>query len=118
MGLIEKQSYESFWSFSSLNIIKFSGFNKSENNFIKCNLQNYPNCDIIKVYDKGGGVNENVIHSFVALCRREYENDYPYEKCEIAQLWAGTERRWGFKYQYSIKTEVIKIRRLSFATLL
>jgi hypothetical protein len=35
-------------------------------------------------------VNENVIHSFVTLCRRDYEQS-SYERCEIAQLWLGTE---------------------------
>ena len=90
MVLKNKKSYESFYSFSSLSVLRYSGFNKKENEFIECNLQNYPNCDIIRIYDKN--VNENVIHSFVALCRREYEQS-SYEKCEIAQLWAGTERK-------------------------
>ena len=88
MGLINKKSYESFYSFSSLRVIKYSGFNKKESELIECNIQNYPDCDIINIYDKN--VNENVIHSFVALCRRDYEKS-SYEKCEIAQLWAGTE---------------------------
>jgi hypothetical protein len=30
MGLIGKKSYESFWSFSSLKVIRFKGFNKDE----------------------------------------------------------------------------------------
>jgi len=88
MSLLNKKSYESFYSFSSLSVLRYSGFNKKEDELIECSLQNYPDCDLINVYDKG--VDENVIHSFVALCRREYEKN-AYEKCEIAQLWAGTE---------------------------
>ena len=91
MVLKDKKSYESFYSFSSLSVLRYSGFNKNESDFIECNIQNYPDCDIIDIYDKN--VNENVIHSFVALCRREYENNAGYEYCEIAQLWAGTERK-------------------------
>ncbi len=90
MALIGKKSYEDFWSFSSLSVIKYSGFDKKENEMIECSLSNYPDCDVIEVYDKAIE-NEKVISSFVALCRREYENNYGYDKCEIAQLWAGSE---------------------------
>ena len=89
IGLLGRQSYNSFWSFSSLKVVRSSGFDKQENSWIKCSLENYPNCDIIDVYDKN--VNENVISSFVALCRRDYENNAAYERCEIAKLLAGTE---------------------------
>ncbi len=100
MGLIGKRSYESYWPFTSLKVVRFSGFNKKEDDFIECNVQNYPNCDVFEIYDKNRllekdgdkNINENVIHSFVALCRIEFEQN-PYEKCEIAQLWAGSERK-------------------------
>ena len=88
MVLLDKKSYESYWSFSSLSVLKYSGFDKEAGALIKCTSQNYPDCDIYDIYNKNVG--ENVIHSFVALCRREYEQS-GYEKCEIAQLWAGTE---------------------------
>ena len=91
MGLIEKRSYESYWPFTSLRVVKYRGFNKKEKDFIKCNIQNYPDCDVFEIYDKKS-LNENVIHSFVALCRVEFEQN-PYEKCEIAQLWAGSKRK-------------------------
>ena len=90
MGLLNKKSYESFYSFSSLSVLRYSGFNKNESDFIECNLQNYPDCDIIKIYDKN--VKDITIHSFVAFCRRENEQG-PYERCEMAQLWAGTEKK-------------------------
>jgi len=90
MALQGKKVYENFWTFSSLSIIRTSGFSKNETQLTGCNLGNYPNCDIITIYDKNVA-NERAISSFVALCRREHENNYPYEKCEIAKLVAGTE---------------------------
>jgi len=91
MALIGKKNYESFWEFTSLKILRSSGFDKKESEMTKCNLGNYPNCDVIEIYDSGVS-NEKIIGSFVALCRRAYENK-PYTKCEIAQLWAGSERK-------------------------
>jgi len=91
MSLIGKKSYESLWSFTSLRVVKFSGFNKMEKDFIECTIQNYPDCDVFKIYDKKNP-NEDTIFSFVALCRVEFEQN-PYEKCEIGQLWAGSARK-------------------------
>ena len=88
MALIGKKSYDNFWDFSSLSVVRYSGFSKNESDFIECNLRNYPDCDIIRVH---GEKVKGEVHSFVALCRREYENNYGYEKCEVAQLWAGSE---------------------------
>ena len=90
MALKDKEIYEDFLEFSSLSIIKGSGFAKNETDLIECSLGNYPNCDIIKIYDKNIR-NERVVKSFVALCRREFENSAGYEKCEMAKLNAGTE---------------------------
>jgi hypothetical protein len=90
MALIGKKSYESYWSFTSLKVVRYTGFNKKEMDFIKCTIQNYPDCDVLEISDKN--LDENVIRSFVALCRVEFEQD-SYEKCEIAQIWAGSERK-------------------------
>jgi len=89
--LLNKKSYNNFWPFSSLSVLKSSGFVKDEKDWIECNSQNYPECDVFKIYDKG--IDERVISSFVALCRIEYENDRNYDKCEIAKLIAGSERK-------------------------
>ena len=90
MALIGKKSYESYWSFTSLKVVKFSGFNKDESKFVKCTIQNYPDCDIFEIYDKK--VNEDVTKSFIALCRIEFEQN-SYEKCEIGMLLAGSARK-------------------------
>ena len=34
---------------------------------------------------------ERTIESFISLCRKESENNYAYDKCEIARFIAGTE---------------------------
>lgn len=92
MALIGKKNYEKFWDFSSLSVLKYSGFNKNKSELIKCSLSNYPNCDLIEVYDKKISNYKN-IDNFVALCRKEYENDFTYNKCEIAKLVAGSKRK-------------------------
>ena len=86
----ERQTYNDFWQFSSLAVVKSSGFNKKWNELIECNSANYPNCEKFVVYDKNT-TNERVISSYVALCRKEIEETYTYDKCEIAKLFAGTK---------------------------
>lgn len=89
IGLIGNKNYQDFWPFSSLMIVKESGFNKSESKMTRCNAGNYPNCDVFVVYDKNK--NERAVSSFVALCRKDSENFKSYEKCEIAKIIAGSE---------------------------
>ena len=88
--MLDNQLYGNFWPFSSLNVIKNSGFGKSEEQLIKCNFANYPDCDLFEIYDKNVE-NERAIGSFVAFCRKEFLNSYTFEKCEIARIIAGTE---------------------------
>jgi len=88
--MINKNTYQNFWPFSSLIVIKSSGFGKSEEELIECNFANYPDCDIFRIYDKEVK-SERAIGSFVAFCRKEFENSYTYDKCEIAKIIAGTE---------------------------
>ena len=64
MALTGKKNYNNFWEFSSLSVVRYSGFNKKENEMIKCALSNYPDCDVIEIYDEEVG-NEKVISSFV-----------------------------------------------------
>jgi hypothetical protein len=87
---IDNNRYEKFWPFSSLRVIKSSGFGKDDSELVRCNFANYPDCDIFEVYDKDVS-NERAIASFVAFCRKEYENSYTYDRCEMARVIAGTE---------------------------
>jgi len=91
VSLIDNKNYDKFWSFSSLSVIKSRGFDKSESELIDCDEENYPECDRFIVFDKKV-VNEKQISTFVALCRAESELGRPYEKCELAEIIAGTEQ--------------------------
>ena len=88
MGLMKNKDYANFWPFSSLKVI--TNFEKPEEELIKCDSYNYPDCELFVIYDKNVK-NEREISNYVALCRVELENDYNYKKCEIAKLVAGTE---------------------------
>ena len=90
INLVGKDIYGGLWPYSSLRVIKFSGFNKEENELIACTKANYPNCDAFNVYDKEVD-NERAISSFVAICRKELENGYTYDRCETAKIIAGTK---------------------------
>jgi hypothetical protein len=89
IGLIKSSNYKNFWPFSSLMIVKYSGFNKNESQMIKCNSDNYPNCDVFSLFDKNKS--ERKVASFVALCRKELEGNRVYDKCEVARIIAGVE---------------------------
>ena len=90
INLVGKDIYGGLWPYSSLRVIKFSGFNKEEDELIACTKANYPNCDAFNVYDKEVD-NEKAISSFVAICRKELENGYTYDRCETAKIIAGTK---------------------------
>ncbi len=88
IGLMDNSNYENFWPFSSLSVVRYSGFNKSV--LRNCVGDMSDDCDRIVVYDKDI-VNEKKISNFVILCWTEYEDYYTYEKCEIAKIVAGRE---------------------------
>ena len=89
IGLMRNNNYKNFWPFSSLMIVKYSGFNKSESQMIKCSSENYPDCDVFILFDKNKS--ERTTASFVALCRKESEGNSVYDKCEVAKIIAGVE---------------------------
>ena len=90
ISLVGNENYENFWPFSTLKVIRQSAFKKSQTSMSECTLENYPDCERFTVYDKEIE-NQRIISTYVALCRKEYENTYSYERCEIAKLIAGTE---------------------------
>lgn len=89
IGLVDNSDYANYWPFSSLRIIRESGFSKNESQMIECSSENYPKCDVFVIYDKNK--KERATQGFVALCRKEVENGNIYDKCEIAKIIAGTE---------------------------
>jgi len=88
--LLNNSVYPRFWSFTSLKVLRLSGFNKAENELTSCTFANYPNCDIFQVYDKKVA-NERALSSFVALCMKESQGEYVYDRCEVARIIAGTQ---------------------------
>ena len=92
MALSNDLNYEKFYSFSRLEIIKSSAFDKNSNDTIKCTMANYPDCEDIVIYDKNVKY-EKAVSSYVALCRLETENDINYQRCELAKLVAATEEK-------------------------
>jgi hypothetical protein len=88
--LLERESYQNFWPFVSLRVVKQDAFNKTYREMVKCNLVNYPDCELFTVYDKNL---KNVVEkdNFVSLCWKEKENSITYNKCELAKFVAGYE---------------------------
>ena len=77
--------YAGFWGIAEIEIRKIS-----PDSGVECNLENYPDCGIIKVYSKN--VNKLPVSSnFVALCWKETSNTGVYGKCEIARLMISAE---------------------------
>lgn len=81
----DREDYDEFWQLSSLEVVKI--FPKQE--LVKCNKNNYPACNLFKIYDKN--VNQEKVSTFVSLCRKEKQDSYFYEKCEIGKIIAGFE---------------------------
>ena len=72
------KKYEDFWGVSNIQIRKIYPAGIKE-----CNIGNYPNCDIIKIYD--GEITEEY-SNFVSLCRKELFEGSSYNKCELGRL--------------------------------
>jgi len=91
IGLMKSSSYKNLWKLSSLEVFRESSFDKSEGEMIDCNRDSYiGECDRFVIFDNGVDSEER-IGSYVALCRVEYENYYPYEKCEMGRIVVGRE---------------------------
>ena len=84
MVLRGRTAYNGFWKVSSIEIRRIY---PKDNQEVLCDEANYPNCNLIKVYESGKG--ENTAYSFVSLCRRVNEGDYIYYKCELGELIIG-----------------------------
>jgi len=82
-----RTDYNKFWPVKSLSIRKVFPKNNTE---IICNKNNYPECGIFKIYD-AGLKNIETVSSFVVLCRKESEQGYFYDKCELGKIIAGFE---------------------------
>ncbi len=84
--MMNRKNYSDFYFYSSLEVIKTG----NQSQLIDCNRANYPDCDRFLVFDKNKASIKKV-SNYVALCRKELENEYTYDKCEIAKVIAGIE---------------------------
>ncbi len=71
--------YLGFWDVSGIEIRKI--YPKTETETI-CDLDNYPDCNIIKVVS-GGGIG---VSNFVSLCRKENIENQVQNRCELAKI--------------------------------
>lgn len=81
MMLKESSSkYVNFWGVSNIEIRKQSPTP------LTCNLGNYPNCDIIKLYSSNI---TSEYSNFVSLCWKDLFEGKVYDKCEVVKLMVG-----------------------------
>ncbi|MBU4087044.1 MAG: hypothetical protein KKB21_05715 [Nanoarchaeota archaeon] len=87
MVLRKKSPYTNgtLWKVNSIKIRTLSNATKDT----LCTEANYPDCNLIKVYDKGAG--ETSVYSYVSVCKRVKENEYIEYRCELGQFIVGYE---------------------------
>ncbi len=86
MAIKDKKAYSGFFPVTSLSVVKV--FPRQEE--AVCTEKNYPNCTTFQVYDKKTP-NQETVSTYVSLCRKETENNYWYDKCELGKIVAGIE---------------------------
>ena len=72
-------NYKNFWGVYNIEVKYVSPKNKTI-----CNKLNYPDCGVIKIYnkeDKGIWISD-----FVALCRKNFENNVPITQCKLGKI--------------------------------
>jgi len=81
--------YAGFWG-KDISNIEIRKIYPAENENI-CSLENYPNCNIIRIYPKD--ISGYYLWNFVSLCRKSSgeEEGEIYNKCELAKIFIGYE---------------------------
>lgn len=79
MILKNEQRYRDFFGVDGIIIEKIYPIS----NDVDCTLENYPNCNRIKIFTSKDAA---VISSFISLCTKETINGNSYNKCELARL--------------------------------
>lgn len=91
----DRKAYDGFWPWPLTSISVVRIFPTQNQSFVECNKNNYPECNLFKVYDKKSYENIETVSTFVSLCRKEMKNNYVYEKCELGKIVAGFEPKQG-----------------------
>ena len=77
------EKYSNFWGVENIEVIKIYPPQTNE----ECTMENYPECNIIKIRDSNKGISYS---NFVSLCRKEKvtspETESLQTKCELAKL--------------------------------
>jgi hypothetical protein len=85
--LKDRSKYKKLFGVSNIEIRKIY----PEGNSVLCTLDNYPNCDILKIIDdKSKGFDKS---SFVLMCRKTSFNGIPQDKCEIGKIIVRYEQK-------------------------
>ncbi|MBI2628589.1 hypothetical protein HYW74_00715 [Candidatus Pacearchaeota archaeon] len=90
MVLKSERKYKELWNVNGLIVRKiYPNTLKSE---VECKSSNYPECNIIKVFtDKSIAP----VKSYVALCRKQNNENGVYDKCELAVLMLDLKEKIG-----------------------
>jgi hypothetical protein len=80
---LESEKYVRYWGKNIESIELRIIYPKMENEVI-CETANYPNCNVIRLYDSG--VSGTYHATYVAACRKESEEGEIFDKCELAHL--------------------------------
>ncbi|VVB83673.1 Uncharacterised protein [uncultured archaeon] len=81
-----KDKFSGFWGVAKIEIRKV--YPDSGN--IECNMENYPNCGVLKILDKNVKTLPSS-SSFISLCRKKSGGTGAYDKCELARLMVSSE---------------------------
>lgn len=87
LALKSHTRYTKFWGVDGLQIKKTYPY---DNETIECTRANYPNCNVFTLVLPASGSIED--SSYVSICRKEYENNYPYDKCELGKISVFTKK--------------------------
>jgi len=81
MVLKSERKFKELWDVNGIIIRKI--YPPSFEKEVECKISNYPDCNIIKVFtDK----NIAPVKAYVALCRKQSNENGVYDKCELAVL--------------------------------
>jgi hypothetical protein len=80
--IMKGKDYADFFPVKAIKVDRI--YPRTSKEGVKCEINNYPDCDIYNVLDKD---EEGIfVSSYVALCRKEKLGDYIINKCEIGVI--------------------------------
>src|SRR3989338_18894 len=81
------QDFGELWHVAAIKVRKVSPLSEQESaEDIECTKMNYPDCNIFSVYSNEDVSKAGAVSSFAALCRKENNCNYAYDKCGIGQI--------------------------------